>query len=532
MSVAESLQQARLAVNEEAKAVAYRDMLQVAGVTDICALLLKALNGGGDALGLEDAVDVLNTIHGDDRICVELVASPSFRHVLASSGDLKSDTAVKQLMEIIIGHQKNMNDDLRLEVVRFAGSHIASHVGVSDVACTLATEIIRACRDKEQTNMLLQEFHQVSASFMDNLDVSNSVIRTRYCSMMARLVGTKNRDDLFEASLASGAVNEILDLCEDTSDPLLQMNALELLAEFGGTVAGFRYVQERGTLLKLLRMAQPESEESDPLLGPEALSALSALFHRALYSSVLTSIGHKEDDVVPVFLETMITNIESDAENARVSGLNAIVEFASSSFEACKYITENGKAIETMVGLLRSPRQEMKVAALYGLAEMVSCSKFRGGGATAEAGGGAASETVFMATASSSDVEAISASLFEKIGRVVGNQDTLGFLLDILRQPFSEIRFAAMKLIHAAASFGYGIQLLFHSTKAKMFREFLDRHSDTEKKGKELKYGIVVAVANNDKFGLLSEENQKLIRTAVSRGPFYVPSGVADPQVI
>lgn len=520
----EKLAQFRLAPDEEVRATAYRDLLQLVGVSDVCSLLLASLNGDA-ALGKEVAVEVLNTFHGHDKICVELVASPSLRQVLASCGEMNSDAAIKQLMEIILSHQKNMNDDLRMQVVKFSGSQIASHIGVSDVACSLVTEIIRSCEDKEQTNMLLQEFHQVSTSAL--VGASSSIVRTRYCSAMARILGTKNRDDLFDASLASGAVKEILDLCEDTTDPLLQMNALELLAEFGGTMAGFKYVQERGTLLKLLRMAQPESEDSDPLLGPEALSALSALFHRALSSSVLTSVGHEEDHVVPIFVETMITNIESDTENARVSGLNAIVEFASSSFEACKYITENIKAVETMVSLLRSPKQETKVAALYGLAEMVSCSKFRDGGSASSG----ASETVFMGS-SSSDVEAISSSLFDKIGRILGNQDTLGFLLDILRQPFSEIRFAAMMLIQAAACFGYGLQLLFHSTKAKMFRDFLDRHSDMDKKGKELKYGIIIAVANNAKFGLLSEENQKLIRTAESRGPFYVPSAMADPQVI
>lgn len=529
------LQTFRLAPNKNREKEVFQELLQAAGTIDICGLLLQCVQGEED-LGELMLVEVLNTIQGpghEDQ-SLDLVTSPSLRQLLGACKGVKNTTAKKLLLEIIYeSHKKkdNICADLRVEVVLFCGGEIVSEaIGLSDVACKLATSIIRSCEDKEETNALLREFHQVAASSIKNtLDASSSVLRTRYCSMIASILGTENRDDLFQACLASGAARQILDLCEDKSDPLLQMNALELLAEFGGTEAGFKYIQETGTLLKLLRMAQPESEENDPLLGPEALAALSAVFHRALSCSVLTSVGQDGDRIVPIFVETMITNIESDSEHARIAGLNAIVEFASSSYGACKYVSENDKAVETIVGLLKSPKQEMKIAALYGLAEMVGCEFHSHDASTRDVG-----ETVFQESAiTMSDIEATSASLFDKIGKMTpGGQDTLGFLLDILRQPFSEVRIPALMVIKAAASFGYGIQILFHSTKAKMFRDFLNRHSEMDKQSKEAKYEIIANIANSTKFGLLSEENQRFITTAKSRGPFYVPPAMAEPRVI
>ena len=225
----------------------------------------------------------------------------------------------------------------------------------------------------------------------------------------------------------------------------------------------------------------------------------------------------------------MLANIHSDSEKAKISGLNAIVEFASSSYEACKRVTEKDEAIGTLVGLLNSPKQDMKVAALYGLAKLVACD-FCVPDASISC---EKSSTVFESATSISDIEALSACLFDKVGRMSpSGQDTLGLLLDILKRPFSEIRIPVMMVIKAAASFDYGMSLFFHSTKAKMFRDFLERHSELDKRGKEAKHGIIVAIANNSKFGLLSEENQRFITTMKSRGPFYVPSAMAEPQVI
>jgi hypothetical protein len=544
------LQLFRLAADESARHAAYSQVLDLGGAgdaRDLCTFLLKCHEGAETSGNFELVVDILNTFHSFDKACLEITSSPSLSQLLTSFQSLGSNAVHKLILEVLLRchvvKKVPISGDLLRRVVHYASAQICSDsIGLSDVSGKLVEAIVRESKDKDETDGLMREFVDTStASALNSSGVPDSVMSTRYCGVMARILGTKNRDDLFEASLAHGAVKQILGLCENSKDPLLQMNALELIEEFGGTSAGFNYLQDNGTLLWLLKIAQPDYEGDDSMLGPLALTSLSAVLNRALSSSVLTRemfrSQRSDSRVIAMFMEVMVENIQSSSANAKMAGFSAIVEFSTSSPEAFHAICENKSAIETIMDMVRSPKVEVKVAAFHGLAQMVGFKFDTAAGAqmdsVAGAGAGAgAGDTVFQLGNGTAQNESMSAVLFHEIGRLASNRDTLAFLLGVLQQPFSEIRFAVMLLINAVASFNYGLQLLFHSTSAAAFHEFLERPSEHDKQGKEAKYGIILSIANNPNFGLLSEDKQKLILAAKARGPFYTAPVLAEPQVI
>ena len=71
-----------------------------------------------------------------------------------------------------------------------------------------------------------------------------------------------------------------------------------------------------------------------------------------------------------------------------------------------------------------------------------------------------------------------------------------------------------------------------HSVKAAAFRDFLERHTEHDKRGKEAKFGIICALTANPGFEMLSEDNQNFLKAAKGRGAFYVVPEMAEPQTI
>ena len=138
--------------------------------------------------------------------------------------------------------------------------------------------------EERDTGPLLHRFVTTCSSLTGTTSASHSIIKMRYCSVMSNILGSKGRDDLFEASLQHGAVQEIVDLCQTKADPLLQMNALDLLGGLAHTATGYKYLVDNNILTWLLDLSQPGDlgKTNTALLGPVALDTLATIFNSAL----------------------------------------------------------------------------------------------------------------------------------------------------------------------------------------------------------------------------------------------------------
>ena len=479
----------------------------------------------------ENALRVLKTWSGDDKFTRACTESESLPILISTYRGWADDNVTKHFLEMLLFSQSNLkvkiDEDLCTLVVGHASEMVCSEsVGLSDTAGKLVEEIVLS--SERDAGALLDEFVKTCTALASEAGVSGSILKMRYCGVMSHILGSKGRDDLFNASLEHGAVREIVDLCQSKADPLLQMNALVLLVAFAQTAAGYKYLLDNGVLTWLLDVSQPDDSGSTDymLVGPVALDTLAAIFNRAMACGVLShdafDSGRTDGRLMNLFVQTMTANVYSSQEQSRVAGFNALVQFGTSSPTAAKAIESSDEVVDALVGMLRSTKAEVKVAALCGFAELVRYE-----------GKAAEDAFAFTSTENAGGMETTSAQLFAKIARAAsGNQDSLGFLLHVLRQPFSETRIAAMACMGAAAKWKWSIPLFFHSVKAATFRDFLERHTEHDKRGKEAKFGIICALTANPGFEMLSEDNQKFLKAAKGRGAFYVVPEMAEPQTI
>lgn len=477
------------------------------------------------------ALKVLKTWSSDEKFAQKIMSMSLLSILMSKCREWADINVIKHFIELLLFTQSTLkvtiDDDDGASAVGLASELICSEsVGLSDMAGKLVELIV--LNSERGAGSLLHKFVTTCSSLASKAGVCASTMKMRYCGVMSNILGSKGRDDLFEASLQHGAVQEIVNLCQFKADPLLQMNALNLLVAFAQTATGYKYLLDNDILTWLLDVSQPgDSGSADSmLLGPVALDTLAAIFNRAMACGVYSQDASSEkmdQRLMNLFIHTMTANVLSSHEQARLAGFNALVQFGTSSPAAAMTLSSSDGVIDALLGMLRSTKTEIKVAALCGFAELV---RFEGVGSEA---------TTVFTSSEDADMEITSARLFAKLARASttqGTQDSLSYLLHVLHQPFSETRIAAMAVLGAAARWKWSIPIFFHSVKAAAFHDFLEGHTEHDKRGKEAKYGIVCALVGNPGFALLSEENQKFLRTIKNRGAFYVAPEIAEPQTI
>lgn len=113
--------------------------------------------------------------------------------------------------------------------------------------------------------------------------------------------------------------------------------------------------------------------------------------------------------------------------------------------------------------------------------------------------------------------------LYQMIGKVndVGRgEDTTQIIMQYVKGQVVELRLAAYGILTAVANVRMGAHMLM---KFGGFFEFLcNRNLEIVKEGKELKYGLVMAIWNSEVKGLLADDIVRALEQVVLDGPFYV----------
>ncbi|CAM9448787.1 unnamed protein product, partial [Hapterophycus canaliculatus] len=151
----------------------------------------------------------------------------------------------------------------------------------------------------------------------------SSTPRLRFADTAARLMSAS--DPAFNAAVDAGALSLVTDLTEDTSDILLQLNALELLEQVvASTAGGARHLLSNGHLDTLLVAAGGVGEvgsppaEPDPLLGTSALRTLAKVLAKA-EGAGLEVWRERSPSFLEGFLRACAVHIEGRDETGKVS---------------------------------------------------------------------------------------------------------------------------------------------------------------------------------------------------------------------
>jgi len=403
---------------------------------------------------------------------------------------------------------------------------------------------------------------------------SSGTLRLRYCSIFARLLAHSDR--VFNICVSTGIVDAIVQLvC--TPDPLLQMTALDLLIGFAGTAGGMRYLMEHGLVAWLVALAggQEGSEEQDPYLGPDAVRCCAEILthaaKRGLFGLAPASVPADtataipattpDMDVMPVecdsngsataaategqqrlllgFMRAMLRNIDSQADGSRYASLDAIATFAASCEGAMLLTLGNAELVECWLVLLRSPKPDLRGAVLLCLAHVIGSMVPQSGDSASTAAAAAMAATAdqeaqLTDAAVAVDSPAVAAAK-QRLCLQIGQPrqlPTVKYLVNAARQPVSESRHGACRVLAAMARHTWGLHMMFASEADGFWEYVKDYRSEQGQQQKEWKFEVISGVAASPGIQHLRADVQAFVAKRVQQGPFFVPADVEEPQVL
>ncbi len=377
------------------------------------------------------------------------------------------------------------------------------------------------------------------ATLTSNL-LADGTLQFRYCTVFARAL--RHSERIFRSALATGVVESIVRLVR-TPDVLMQMTSLDLLVSFAGTVSGMRYLLAEGLLTWLVGLAggfeATNGMTADPYLGPEAVRCTAEILPLVASSSAFTVLSaapttadltdSSRDDqraLLEGFLRAMLLNIDSTADGSRYASLDAIATFATSSATALCWTLEHVELVRSWLLLLRSPKPELRGAVLLCIAHVVSSP------IPVQAARHSSHESALQDKGP--ETEAVAAAR-RKLCVAVGqphNLPTVRYLVNSARQPVSESRRGACRMLAAMAKHAWGLQLLFADASDGFYPYLQDYHGEHGQQQKEWKFEVVAAVAASPGLLHLRNDVQAFVALRLAQGPYFMPAELAEPMVI
>ena len=109
---------------------------------------------------------------------------------------------------------------------------------------------------------------------------------------------------------------------------------------------------------------------------------------------------------------------------------------------------------------------------------------------------------------------------------------TVKFLVDAARQPVSESRHGACRVLAAMAKHSWGLHLLFASDADGFWEYVKDYRSEHGQQQKEWKYEVINAVAICPGIRHLRADVQAFVTKRIQQGPYFMPADVEEPMVL
>jgi len=323
-------------------------------------------------------------------------------------------------------------------------------------------------------------------------------------------------DASMDAAVSSGATTLLLDLISDSSDPLMQVSALDLLERMATTIpmhgSRARWLYDRKVLAPLLEFAGgglggESAPAPDPILGGPALRTLSSFCKLVHIPEEASLVGIVDDSELLSGFHRALHCFEESAsgENDRLAFVDAVSSWSSASPKALALVIDDPILRDGWLSLNVS-QPKLKSAIFFSVATCIDPPT------QVDSSG----DTVMASNIPSNQ---LSVGLFEALGTVNG-KDATDLVLSAATAPLAEMRLGAYALLEAVAKRGTGAQILLSHDS---FYEFLvTREKETTKEGKEAKHDIVMAVLASDARPLLADSIVDTLEKIAKQGPHYV----------
>jgi len=324
----------------------------------------------------------------------------------------------------------------------------------------------------------------------------------------------------FTALKAAGKFSFLLEFIRKstTEDPLLLLNALQLLTGLLHSEQGIQVVLESNLLETLLKTLS--SAESNPYFGFTAVTVLEFIEQLSTEShkygidgwmetagllAALKNVFSSEDEVIVAAGITTVCGIASSP-----NGLSFVLGWEPS--------TENPSAeeidrligdslLEPVLAYAPSSRELLQIRSLFGLAEVMKVTSASGATGT-------------HAIACQRLFTALPPSTYDRF-------------LEVLKNPFDDPRVAVYAFLESICSSDrvWGVEFIVYRDGLLDF--LLDRKAEGLKVGLESKHRVVCALASNPETPRLVGRDRALqISTYAKEGAYYGKKVIGDPQVL
>nr|KAG5705807.1 hypothetical protein BaRGS_027466 [Batillaria attramentaria] len=326
---------------------------------------------------------------------------------------------------------------------------------------------------------------------LQNVMSKSDTVRYRVFQMAVEL--SIASPEALEVSHRSGIlvklVNEI-----HKDDILLQLNCLELLVDLAQSNHGLTYLDQQGIVKKLEEMmATADSSPFGAYLLPGVYSGLLKFFGGLARFHPKEVLNHFQ-----VFVGMVFAAVGGEGD-ASIRGLAIdTIGFIATTPEGKAALNKQGnmmtECVKNLGGIIRNSPSEMRVRALEAVASLIK----------------------LQVSDQTEELLQITESWFCRLCT-----NPFDVIWSIAKQPFTDLRTAALKVLLSLAYLPWGQQLM---NNAAGFKEYLlDRAIESTKEGKEAKFEVVKALAESPTVTqIFGNPYYVQLRDFCREGPFFI----------
>ncbi|KAF7990012.1 hypothetical protein HCN44_008686 [Aphidius gifuensis] len=295
----------------------------------------------------------------------------------------------------------------------------------------------------------------------------------------------KHSKENLDASATSGFLSSLINILQD-DDVLLQLNALEVMAELASTDYGLNYLEERDVLKTLSdKIADANENPLSILLIP----GLMRFFGKISKSHI--DILSKYPPVIYALFDVIN---ETEDTLLLTNALDTLGHIASTNDG--KYALQNlgqfmNNAIHRISQVIKTMPSELKVCGLDCLAMILYVDK----------------------TKRDNQIMSLTKSWFDLI-----NNDPLDMIIGYCRQPFHDIKISSYRVLSSISNQTWGHELI--ASYPGLIELLLARTTDCDKNIKEIRYEIIKNLSEAE--DVFDSGNIQKFTTYVHQGPYFV----------
>lgn len=423
-------------------------------------------------------LDESNVLPGDLLVLTYLVSSNPEKYLKEAS------RAVNSAAERV----RTYNGDNSSRIAQVVSSQLTSHdVEVSDNA---SKAMIAMC--KRLDIFVGPSIEAISFCWSQT---SSAIVAVRCATTLIEI--TIANESAMDLAVSLTAMDNVLRILNDPTDPLTQMTIIDLLERMATTKpihdSAARWISSDQVVGPLLEMAGG-SGEIDPLLGGPALKLLSFIFSNVRHQvSANMNSNHLQG------FKRALHNFDSSGEIGRLDFVDAVSSFASATNDTLIGTLDDPFLREKWLSLASVAQPKLKYVVLSSIARVIDPSLYTQQG--------------------KEPPDSLAFRLLKTFG-AVNSRDAVDILLSLAKSPIVETRLGSYVLMHAIAKRAAGVKLMLGHKD--FFNFLMDRDIETTKEGKESKYFIVKTVLESEVHSMLADDVVEKLQKVVDQGPFFV----------